>query len=543
MRIFCPEYPQISSTYHRFLGFSVAVFDVLKSPDRPQPFVLLQPRPRIQDILPSFDISRAGKHNLESAYVGIVEETQSLYAMSPDRYPLVIFGDANSVDDGETAETGLGRSIDPPPPSWDLDPSSDTPGSSDLPADVDSIARKTKWKRLCHGGKSRDIRCLTGVKRLESSALSRLLDGAPAEAIPSHQNHNNQVNDEELGGPGVPQGPHNLPTRTGTPGGNTSIIPDTGGWRSNGEVGKVLGRRWIGMDTSGQAFSAFAICVVALLTALAWIGFKKRYGVVDEKKGENVARESTMKAILNVEEVGQQNGKVEDGQGREVQLPAVDQSESNTGTGDARIPGSSIPTSSPPDQTPSIPTDPQYPSSAPTLTPSSSSKTVSFQPQDEPNPREQKPTPEQPDQEEVGDGGEESEGDAPITPGKRKGPRRRRGKKKKGGATGAGANAQEEGGGAAHIEGQGGADAKVESPGMEDEFVHVVSPSAIVVPPPRPPTNTVPSLVVSDTILGEFHFLSRPHNISSMFIPSILQVSAHTVLSSSRAPSKAVPSP
>ncbi|TFK79681.1 hypothetical protein K466DRAFT_570100, partial [Polyporus arcularius HHB13444] len=148
----------------------VATLDVLRSPDRENPFVLVQPQPRLQDILPSVDLTSAAKHqrlpNLDAAYVGLVEETGSLFAMSPDRYPLVVFGDSNEDNARHW------RSIDPPPGSV-FDPTYDY--DKDFPADVDSVTRIAKAKRLremCKNGAT-NVRCLTGVD--SQSRLSRMV--------------------------------------------------------------------------------------------------------------------------------------------------------------------------------------------------------------------------------------------------------------------------------------------------------------------------------------------------------------------------------
>lgn len=149
----------------------VAVLDVVKTPGRHSPIVLLQPSPRLQDVFPSMDLSDTAKlnhqlPNLDSAYVGILEETGSLFAMSSDRFPLVAFGDANP------------NSIHPlidPPPGTPL-PTGAIPKSS-----IDEITKARKLRELCDNG-SLDPRCLTGIRKLEStsrSRLSRLLDAAP----------------------------------------------------------------------------------------------------------------------------------------------------------------------------------------------------------------------------------------------------------------------------------------------------------------------------------------------------------------------------
>ena len=127
------------------------------------PFVLLQPHLRLEDILPNADLRKAAAHkslpNLDAAFVGYIEESGSLFAMSPDTFPLVVFGDV-----------GVGRFLDPAPDHVDVHM------EHDLPGDLDSISRRTKERRLrrmCREG-STDRRCLTGVRKLGSSTQSRL---------------------------------------------------------------------------------------------------------------------------------------------------------------------------------------------------------------------------------------------------------------------------------------------------------------------------------------------------------------------------------
>lgn len=149
----------------------VAVLDIVKTPGRHSPMVLLQPSPRLQDVFPSMDLSDTTKlnhqlPNLDSAYVGVLEETGSLFAMSSDRFPLVAFGDANP--------NSMHPLIDPPP---------GTPLSTEATpkSNVDEITKARKLRELCDSG-SLDLRCLTGIRKLESSSrsrLSRLLDAAP----------------------------------------------------------------------------------------------------------------------------------------------------------------------------------------------------------------------------------------------------------------------------------------------------------------------------------------------------------------------------
>ncbi|KAF8166060.1 hypothetical protein BJ912DRAFT_889548 [Pholiota molesta] len=75
----------------------VAIFDVLRARPtaahpfahpRGAPFVLLQPQPALGELVPG----AAAPPHPGAAYVGVVEETGSLYALSPGRFPLVVFG-------------------------------------------------------------------------------------------------------------------------------------------------------------------------------------------------------------------------------------------------------------------------------------------------------------------------------------------------------------------------------------------------------------------------------------------------------------------
>ena len=109
--------------------------------------------------------------NLDSAYVGILEETGSLFAMSSDRFPLVAFGDANP--------SSMHPLIDPPP-------GTPLPTGAILKSSVDEIIKARKLRELCDKG-AFDPRCLTGIRKLESSSrsrLSRLLDAAPVAQPP-----------------------------------------------------------------------------------------------------------------------------------------------------------------------------------------------------------------------------------------------------------------------------------------------------------------------------------------------------------------------
>ena len=152
----------------------VTVLDVVKAPGRQTPMVLLQPSPRLQDVFPSMDLSNTAKlnhqlPNLDSAYVGVLEESGSLFAMSSDRFPLVAFGDANPAH----------PLIDPPP-------GTPIPTGAIPKSTVDEITKARKLRELCDKGVF-NPRCLTGIRKLESSSrsrLSRLLDAAPVAQAP-----------------------------------------------------------------------------------------------------------------------------------------------------------------------------------------------------------------------------------------------------------------------------------------------------------------------------------------------------------------------
>ena len=131
------------------LPYSVAVFDVVNSARRPSPFVLLQPHLRLQDIFPSTARLRDYPIDGETAFVGLVPGTDSLYALSTDHFPLVAFSESEPAKRVEGVE---GRLV------WTED-----------------------GMLQCFEGTT-DRRCLTGVRDLRAdsrSRLARLLDGVP----------------------------------------------------------------------------------------------------------------------------------------------------------------------------------------------------------------------------------------------------------------------------------------------------------------------------------------------------------------------------
>jgi serine/threonine-protein kinase/endoribonuclease IRE1 len=210
----------------------VAVFDVLKAAGRQQPFVLLQPRARLQDIMPHVDFHGAARTNklpnLNSAFVGIVEETGSLFAMSPDHFPFVVFGDTNAYESQ--------RLIEPPP--------------GEVINNEDSyqwVKRPLAQCRTYSGDRS----CLTGVRRLEASSrsrLSRLLDGAPSVSLPPSQDPD----------PPVPSSKFNV-----------SIVP-TWIWRS--PIGSPrVGSKLDGVNISVGVQSTTISFLFALVLGIFWM--------------------------------------------------------------------------------------------------------------------------------------------------------------------------------------------------------------------------------------------------------------------------------
>ncbi|KAF8208276.1 hypothetical protein K438DRAFT_1574766 [Mycena galopus ATCC 62051] len=170
---------------YKFNSPIVAIFDVLRSTDQhPQnTFVLLQPRPQLSAILPQLTRTTSMDQlpHLHSAYIGMVEETGSLFAMSPDRFPLVVFsgGRTNRV---KVIDAGTDEEL------------------RELPTDLDAVTaerkRREKAKERNYGSMDdrcldpsslyTDRGCLVGIRPLQGGdgdgpemRFKRLLDGVP----------------------------------------------------------------------------------------------------------------------------------------------------------------------------------------------------------------------------------------------------------------------------------------------------------------------------------------------------------------------------
>ena len=124
---------------------------MVKSARKQSPFVLLQPRLRLQDIFPS-TIHQGDYPDDETAFVGLVPGTGSLFALSPDHYPLVAFSESAPTERIEGSEA--------------------------------VIVSGEHGPLQCFEGTT-DRQCLTGVRALRAdsrSRLARLLDGVPGPA-------------------------------------------------------------------------------------------------------------------------------------------------------------------------------------------------------------------------------------------------------------------------------------------------------------------------------------------------------------------------
>ncbi|KAI5115210.1 hypothetical protein M0805_004147 [Coniferiporia weirii] len=173
----------------------VAVFDVLHSPNRRHPIVLLQPQPRLQDLIPNFDFA-SNSHDSSSldvgaTYVGLVEDGGSLFALSPSHYPLAVFAQNNYLFARQHRRL---PSIDAPPGyipadntaevEIDMDTATDwDAGLLDLPPDVDGMTCMRKAIERCTDNRW-DRACVVGKQPVAASGQSRLSRLLPSRSVP-----------------------------------------------------------------------------------------------------------------------------------------------------------------------------------------------------------------------------------------------------------------------------------------------------------------------------------------------------------------------
>ncbi|KAF9224806.1 kinase-like protein [Gyrodon lividus] len=224
----------------------VAVFDVLSSSGRQDPFVLMQPRPAISDVLQGFDRSSVESiYDPDMAYVGLVEETESFFVMGNDRFPLITFGD--------TEYSPNSRLIDPPP--------SVTDPHRDFPDKVDSITKRRKLKKLCDESPF-DKRCLMGKHPLDASSLNtRQLPGVPSVELPPEfdSGRNKAINSE-----------NSMPRLADSHDNMSSIVPS---WMWPSAGGVTRGAKTIG---EGLKVSALGSVLLAMIFGSTWL-FRDRF--------------------------------------------------------------------------------------------------------------------------------------------------------------------------------------------------------------------------------------------------------------------------
>ncbi|KAF7329823.1 hypothetical protein MKEN_00245700 [Mycena kentingensis (nom. inval.)] len=163
----------------KFTNPVVAAFDVLQvEKPRKRTFALLQPRPLMSAILPQLKkiTSVDELPHLDSAYVGLVQETGNLFAMSPERFPLVGLSDGGSLDQRRLpGADALRRGSKPPKIVEKQEDRERALREKDYGADDE---RCMEWS-----APYTDRCCLVGIRLLEGDdvemRMKRLIDGVP----------------------------------------------------------------------------------------------------------------------------------------------------------------------------------------------------------------------------------------------------------------------------------------------------------------------------------------------------------------------------
>ncbi|KAJ3895960.1 hypothetical protein GG344DRAFT_37696 [Lentinula edodes] len=249
--------------FRKFPNPIVATFDVLKRPASTQlhnapdfhTFVLLQPQPSLSDFHPS--LSHANAHNAllpnsDSAYVGIVEETGSLFAMSSNGFPFVAFGGS----DGGKARTR--KMIDYAPGGMIVN-------GREFPADIDEVTRRRKLREQREQERKEsierttneipdtcdpasnvfDLRCLVKLWKLEDSDgdgdgakgvgsggqdATKLLDAAPSPSASSRLPSDQVTHSPTIASGSRQSIPTNVHQNPGNGFDTTSEVPFTWKW-------------------------------------------------------------------------------------------------------------------------------------------------------------------------------------------------------------------------------------------------------------------------------------------------------------------------
>ena len=397
--------------------------------------MLMQPRPPISDVLQGFDKSSAASiYDPDMAYVGLVEETGSLFLMGNDRFPLIAFGD--------TEYSINSRAIDPPPSAIPR---------TELPDIIDAITRRRKLRELCVESPF-DTRCLTGKRPLDASSLSsRQLPGVPsAEPPPKIDSTPNNVIDAADSLPDISDTTNNLSTP----------IPS---WTS---VASAIGESFKTSTTLGTVLLAMVFGSTWLLRDKLPLDRLYPWTPRLQPEIQNVSIPSSITSPPTALEVLPTSPSVLDGESHDTTMPS-----------------------------PSLPLDVGTSPSTPILVPPEPVAQVTGPP------TVSKEVPDSPGVPTVEEEESEREGDvADATPRKRKIHRRRRGKKGKGNNTmAAGAVDDTEGERDAEVftgtQDEGGVGAGRENPKRSATLVIQSTPQPIA-----------PSLIVSDTVLGEVDY-------------------------------------
>ncbi|KAI0731574.1 kinase-like domain-containing protein [Irpex lacteus] len=336
----------------------------------------------------------------------MVESTGSLYVMSPERFPLVVFGDT-SLDGREEWGVGrAGRRLIDPPPSFNRNHNHPSPHSPspprnaegevgednseyDLPPSLDSITRFMKRKRLrqmCADPSiaRTDKRCLVGVRKVEGEGVGVRFGGLVG-GVP---------------GVGMPPGMGLLPAGVEVNAGSSAVLGAAGGKAHVGGGGKgveggqsnrslgggstregIVGPAGVGIARVGDAeigdaYTLGAILVTILMAVV--LGY-----VVRGRRG--TSRQTTLAAQSKEEEQvgvkGNGVGSTVEGKGEEVvvvksgvevHLSDVPPPSSHTQSTSTFSTSPSIPSSS------SSPLPPPTPATPSTPTPKPRSRKVSF---------------------------------------------------------------------------------------------------------------------------------------------------------------------
>ena len=442
----------------------MAIFDVLRTNTHsPKPaFVLLQPRPRLKDLFPKLGLANSPHSvlpNFGSVYVGLLEESGSLFAMSPERYPLVLFGGSERESERFIGQNGDGsgsgrRTLDPPrkgyrPDGNDEDEPVAFGGANERSNTDDEGSLLDKCLDNPY-----DLRCLVGVRPIEDDGgyegrMKRLLEG-PKPDVQQHTEPGSNVS-EGQGSVVVETGRHVDDNSSGLYRDlNEGLgLPDPGSART-WSTWFTLGSG----DAGGGTFWEMVVLSLGLAVMSLWFmwkGSKRRISKVLERKKDEIWLKNRPTSNQLMPLIGfDQNGTIAE---ELVSKPdGFDSSILSSGVLIKELPP--LPLSDLPDLRPS-----EELMSAPT--------TALNDP----------PIPEYADDSE----GETEATGIPVTPGKKRVRRGKRGKKKKTGAVAA-------------ADGNEGEQEKEDSPTEKTSLVLMTSP--------KNPMVQQPSLMVSDTILG-----------------------------------------